>query len=174
MMIRCWIDNMSFKGCMDKGRSRVERLNVLVREMYALSLEHQCIISPGFVPTLENGAAVFLSRPAVQLGDPIAQVTEIAVGMHFWAPGTVAVVGPYVGGTRTLEEERGVLRKEVGFQQVLSADAKVFHPSSLFLGKEQTGRVEGDGASGKFLSTPASTLLVFGRSRQNFNGLSEH
>ena len=113
----------------------MERLNVLVREMYALSLEHQCIISPGFVPTLENGAADFLSRPAVQLGDPIAQVTAIAVDMHFWAPGTVAVVGPYAGGTRTLDEERGVLRKEVGFQQVLSADAKVFHPSSLFLGK---------------------------------------
>ena len=126
LMIRCWIDNMSFKGCMDKGRSSVERLNVLVREMYALSLEHQCIISPGFVPTLENGAADFLSRPAVQLGDPIAQVTAIAVDMHFWAPGTVAVVGPYAGGTRTLDEERGVLRKEVGFQQVLSADAKVF------------------------------------------------
>ena len=64
---------MSFKGCMDKGRSKVERLDVLVREMYALSLEHQCIISPEFVPTLENGAADFLSRPAVQLGDPIAQ-----------------------------------------------------------------------------------------------------
>ena len=31
LMIRCWIDNMSFKGCMDKGRSKVERLNVLVR-----------------------------------------------------------------------------------------------------------------------------------------------
>ena len=146
LMIRCWIDNMSFKGCMDKGRSKVERLNVLVREMYALSLEHQCVISPEFVPTLENGAADFLSRPAVQLGDPIAQVTAIATEMHFWAPGTVAKVGPYAGGTRTLDEERGVLRKEVGFQRVLSAEAKTFHPSSLFLGKEQTGRVEGDGA----------------------------
>ena len=150
LMIRCWIDNMSFKGCMDKGRSSVERLNVLVREMYALSLEHQCIISPGFVPTLENGAADFLSRPAVQLGDPIAQVTAIAVDMHFWTPGTVAVVGPYAGGTRTLDEERGVLRKEVGFQRVLSADAKVFHPSSRFLGKVQSGRVEGDGAHGSW------------------------
>ena len=153
MMIRCWIDNMSFKGCMDKGRSRVERLTVLVREMYALPLEHQCIILPGFVPTLENGAADFLSRPEVRLGDAIAQVTAFAVGMHFWAPGTVAVVGPYAGGTRTLEEERGVLRKEIGFQQVLSADATVSHPSK----EEQTGRVEGDGASGKGLM---SLLLI--------------
>ena len=88
MMIRCWIDNMSFKGCLDKDRSSVERLNVLVRESYALCLEHQCIISPGFVPTLENGAADFLSRPAVRLGDPIAQVTEIAVGLGAWYGGS--------------------------------------------------------------------------------------
>ena len=109
MMVRCWIDNMSFKDCLRKGRSRVERLNVLVKESFALCLEHQCILAPEYVPTLVNKGADFLSRKEVQVGDPVAQLSEIAEEMHFWAPGTVPIAGPYAGGTRTLEEQRGVL-----------------------------------------------------------------
>ena len=86
---------------------------------------------------------IFCRDQRFSWGNPIAQVSAIATEMHFWAPGTVAVVGPYAGGTRTLDEERGILRTEVGFQKILSADAKEFHPSSLFWGKDQTGRVEG-------------------------------
>ena len=103
--------------------------------------------------------------------------------MHFWAPGTVPVVGPYAGSTRTLDEQRGVLRKEVGMQQVLSAeakafqpqvlsaDAKAFHPASLFLGKEQTGRVWREtapsGVSGQF-SCGCSLPFYPGRVRVKF------
>ena len=155
MMVRCWIDNMSFKGCLEKGRSKVERLNVLVKESFALCLDNQCIVAPGYIPTLVNKGADFLSRIEVQSGDPVAQVSVIAEDMNFWAPGTVPMVGPYAGGTRTLEDQRGVLASEPGMKALskaanvrrpLSGDAEVFHPSSLFLGKEQTGRVEGDGA----------------------------
>ena len=160
MMVRCWIDNMAFKDCLRKGRSRVERLNVLVKESFALCLEYQCILAPGYIPTLVNKGADFLSRKEVQMGDPVAQVSVIAEEMNFWASGTVPIVGPYAGGTRTLEEQRGVLATEPGMKvlskaantrQPLSVDAEVFHPSSLFLGKEQTGRVEGDGARRSFM-----------------------
>ena len=167
MMVRCWIDNMSFKGCLEKGRSRVERLNVLVKESFALCLDNQCILAPGYIPTLVNKGADFLSRIEVQVGDPVAQVSAIAEEMNFWAPGTVPIVGPYAGGTRTLEEQRGVLANEPGMKALskaaevgrpLSVDAEVFHPSSLFLGKEQTGRVEGDGARRIFM---VGFLLLF-------------
>ena len=76
MMVRCWIDNMSFKDCLRKGRSRVERLNVLVKESFALCLEHQCILAPEYVPTLVNKGADFLSRKEVQVGDPVAQLSS--------------------------------------------------------------------------------------------------
>ena len=195
MMVRCWIDNMSFKGCLEKGRSRVERLNVLVKESFALCLDNQCILAPGYIPTLVNKGADFLSRIEVQVGDPVAQVSVIAEEMHFWAPGTVPIVGPYAGGTRTLEDQRGVLANEPGMKalskaakvgQPLSVDAEVFHPSSLFLGKEQTGRVEGDGARRVFMvglllcvlpsvgavqrSAPLSSTVPYTRASL-FNGL---
>ena len=195
MMVRCFIDNMSFKGCLAKGRSRVERLNVLVKESFALCLEYQCILAPEYIPTLVNMGADFLSRKEVQMGDPVAQVSVIAEEMNFWAPGTVPIVGPYAGGTRTLEEQRGVLATEPGMKvlskaastrQPLSADAEVFHPSSLFLGKEQTGRVEGDGARRVFIvclfflflpsvgavqrSAPLSSTVPYTRASL-FNGL---
>ena len=195
MMVRCWIDNMSFKDCLRKGRSRVERLNVLVKESFALCLEHQCILAPEYVPTLVNKGADFLSRQEVQVGDPVAQLSVIAEEMLFWAPGTVPIVGPYAGGTRTLEEQRGVLAAEpvmkalskaASVRQPLSAGAEVFHPSSLFLGKEQTGRVEGDGAGrGLFIglcfslltsvcavqrSAPLSSTVTYARASL-YNGL---
>ena len=119
----------------------------------------------------------------------------MAEEMHAWAPGTVPIVGPYAGGTRTLEEQRGVLANEPGMKvlskaantrQPLSVDAEVFHPSSLFLGKEQTGRVEGDGARRGFIicllflflpsvgavqrSAPLSSTVPYTRASL-FNGL---
>jgi hypothetical protein len=195
MMVRCWIDNMAFKDCLRKGRSRVERLNVLVKESFALCLEHQCILAPEYIPTLVNKGADFLSRKEVQMGDPVAQVSVIAEEMNFRAPGTVPIVGPYAGGTRTLEDQRGVLANEPGmkalsraakFKQPLSVDAEVFHPSSLFLGKKQTGRVDGDGARRVFMvcllfsflpslsavqrSAPLSSTVPYTRASL-FNGL---
>ena len=57
-----YIDSSSFQLSFVKGRSRAERLNVILRQLYELSVELDCIFVPIWISTHENIGADALSR----------------------------------------------------------------------------------------------------------------
>jgi hypothetical protein len=56
------IDNTAFCYSLRKGRSKVERLNYILRQLFHLSVEHDCIFEPEWISTHDNIAADALSR----------------------------------------------------------------------------------------------------------------
>ena len=57
-----YIDNSAFQLSFKKGRSRVERLNVVLRELFKLSVKYHCIFEPIWISTHLNIFADALSR----------------------------------------------------------------------------------------------------------------
>ena len=57
-----YIDNSAFQLSFKKGRSRVERLNVVLRELFKLSVKYNCIFEPIWISTHLNIFADALSR----------------------------------------------------------------------------------------------------------------
>ena len=57
-----YIDSSSFQLSFVKGRSRAERLNGILRELYALSVQLDCIFVPIWISTHANVGADALSR----------------------------------------------------------------------------------------------------------------
>ena len=56
------IDNQSFMGSARKGRSKVTRLNVIVKRLFYLQIRYSFIVLPFYIPTDENYLADHLSR----------------------------------------------------------------------------------------------------------------
>ena len=57
-----FIDNSAFQLSFKKGRSKVERLNTLLRELFKLSVKHHCVFEPIWISTHLNIFADALSR----------------------------------------------------------------------------------------------------------------
>lgn len=57
-----FIDNSAFQLSFVKGRSRSEELNTILRELFALSVEFECIFEPHWISTHLNIQADALSR----------------------------------------------------------------------------------------------------------------
>ena len=56
------IDNSAFQLSFKKGRSKVERLNRILRQLYTLSVKYDCIFYPQWISTHDNIGADALSR----------------------------------------------------------------------------------------------------------------
>ena len=102
------IDNQAFLGSLQKGRSAVERLNVLVREAFAQCLRFQCILQPSWISSEDNLLADLLSRL-----DGYRLFVEEAYRTGFWSPDVVPQPHPANGEVRTLPENRGLLAEGV-------------------------------------------------------------
>ena len=95
------VDNMAFQRSAAKGRSAVDRLNDLVRELFALMVEHHFILDFFWLSSEDNLLADDLSRDKEQAFLEHARTTG------FWSPDVVAERLPGTGDRRTLPEKRG-------------------------------------------------------------------
>ena len=96
------VDNMAFQKSAAKGRSKVERLNSLVRELFALMLQYQCVLLFYWLSSEDNLLADDLSR------DREVSFLQHAVETHFWKTSTTPVRHDEAGKTRTLPRNRGM------------------------------------------------------------------
>ena len=96
-------DNMSFERSAAKGRSRADRLNVLLREIFALMLHYGCVLQFYWLSSEDNLLADHLSRGREQ------EALEAAVELGFWSAEVTQQPDPDLGETRRLPERRGVL-----------------------------------------------------------------
>ena len=65
-VVPIWIDNTSFCYSFEKGRSKAERLNILLRKLFLLSVKHECVFEPHWLASADNVAADALSRGDMQ------------------------------------------------------------------------------------------------------------
>ena len=61
-IVPLYIDNSAFQLSLKKGISKVERLNVLLRELFVLSVKYHCVFEPIWISTHSNIFADALSR----------------------------------------------------------------------------------------------------------------
>ena len=61
-IVPLYIDNSAFQLSLKKGISKVERLNVLLRELFVLSVKYHCVFEPIWISTHSNVFADALSR----------------------------------------------------------------------------------------------------------------
>ena len=135
-MGECWrqkivpvrIDNQAFLGSLQKGRSKVERLNVLVREAFANCLRFQCILQPTWISSKDNWLADLLSR----LEGYLLFVAE-AYRTGFWSPDVVPQPHPTNGTVRVLPENRGLLAE--GFDAAADAHRPCVEDPGIQFGK---------------------------------------
>ena len=117
------IDSMAFEKSGEAGRSRVDRLNDLVRELFFLQLYYCFIFYYQWIGTKENFLADALSRNNEKW------FLEAVYASGFWSATTVSVRHGNAGTTRTLPERRGVeppeLRRAGGVRRGLGAIPKL-------------------------------------------------
>ena len=83
--VRVWIDNSAFCYSLAKGRSKVERLTNIIRQLYQLSAEYNCILVPSWIATEENIGADALSRNDESLGKEwLASISPASVSIRRW------------------------------------------------------------------------------------------
>ena len=95
------VDNSAFQRSAHKGRSKVDRLNVLVRELFALMLRFECVIDFYWLSSADNLLADDLSRD--KEGEFLQHVSESG----FLEEGAKLVRHEQAGMTRTLPKDRG-------------------------------------------------------------------
>ena len=61
-MVPFGLDNMAFQRSAAKGRSRAPRLNDLLRGLFVLQIQHDCVLSTFWLSSEENELADDLSR----------------------------------------------------------------------------------------------------------------
>ena len=62
MRVPIYIDNSSFQLSLKKGWSKAERLTEIIKHLYKLSVEYNCVIVPIWISTKDNIGADALSR----------------------------------------------------------------------------------------------------------------
>ena len=98
------IDNMAFQKSAAKGRSKVERLNALVRELFALMIQFHCILMFFWLSSEDNLLADDLSR------DKESAFLKHAFEAGFWKEKTTPVRHEDAGKIRTLPVDRGEIK----------------------------------------------------------------
>lgn len=109
----CWhrccvpfgIDNSTFQSAARRGRSGVERLNGLVKELFALQVQHTCVLDPFWLSSEDNVLADHLSR------DREDECLVAAFATGFWLPDVCPQRHADAGTVRRLPERRGLLKK---------------------------------------------------------------
>ena len=101
--VTIWIDNSAFQASGAAGRSKVERLNWLLRRLLILQAEYDFILLYRWIPTDENFLADHLSRGRVD--DFLAEVHssgQLAPGAYLQAIGSpgAMVMMPRMGGAQ--------------------------------------------------------------------------
>lgn len=77
-----FIDNTSFQLSFVKGRSRVERLNTILRRLYLISVKYDCVFVPYWISTHDNVGADALSRSNFGEFDAWARVSFPGVSFY--------------------------------------------------------------------------------------------
>ena len=95
------VDNMAFQKSAAKGKSKVDRLNSLVKELFSLMLQFQCILDFYWLSSEDNLLADDLSR------DREDAFLNHAVDTQFWKEGIVPIRHDEAGKTRMLPVNRG-------------------------------------------------------------------
>ena len=67
MRVPIYIDNSSFQRSFAKGWSRARRLTRIIRDLFLLSAQHDCVLVPIWLPTGANVGADALSRGAMDV-----------------------------------------------------------------------------------------------------------
>ena len=84
--VRVWIDNSAFCFSLLKGRSKVERLTNIIRQLYQFSAEYNCIFVPTWISTHDNIGADALSRNDESLGKEwLAAISPASVSVRRWS-----------------------------------------------------------------------------------------
>ena len=78
------IDNSAFQLSFKKGRSKVERLNVLLRSLHLLAAQFDCIFVPVWISTHDNVGADALSRSRFDEFDAWFAAACPGVRSHRW------------------------------------------------------------------------------------------
>ena len=94
---------MAFQKSAAKGRSKVERLNSLVRELFALMLLYQCVLEFFWLSSEDNLLADDLSRNRENA------FLQHAFDTQFWEQDTTPVRHEGAGQKRTLPQNRGTV-----------------------------------------------------------------
>ena len=103
-MVQFFIDNAAFMQSGAKGRSRANRLNDLLRELFGLMIKFGFVIMWTWIATDDNVNADHLSRGRV------AEFFRTVYETGVWTEATVPEPMPDVGRTRTLPEGRAAWR----------------------------------------------------------------
>ena len=98
LFIPAALDNMAFELSLEAGRSRVDRLNDILRGSFVLQLQYNCIVGPYWLGTLENVHADDLSR------NREAHFLSIAYDFVHWNGGRLLQRHPEAGRTLTLAD----------------------------------------------------------------------
>ena len=61
-VVPIYCDNSAFERSLYKGRSKASRLNIILRQLFTLSVKYDCIFEPHWISTHDNVAADALSR----------------------------------------------------------------------------------------------------------------
>ena len=61
-IVPIFIDNSAFCGSLRKGRSKAPRLNLILEQLFRLSVQYDCVFEPHWISTHDNIAADALSR----------------------------------------------------------------------------------------------------------------
>ena len=101
------VDNMAFQRSAAKGRSRVDRLNDLVRELFALMVQYHFVLDFFWLSSEDNLLADDLSR------DKEEAFLQHARATGFWSEDTVPERMPGTGEKRTLPDTRGAVSAPV-------------------------------------------------------------
>ena len=106
-MVPMGVDNSAFEQAAKKGRSRAERLNDLIKELFYWQLHFNVVFDFFWLSTVDNKEADHLSR------DRFAEFMATVRDTGFWSSETVPDPGPYNGSVRTLPSSRGVVHSEL-------------------------------------------------------------
>ena len=147
MMIPFGIDNQAFERSAEKGRSRPERLNTILKSLFALQVRHVFILQPFWISTHDNYLADDLSR------DREGQFLERVAHAGLLQPGVQLQRHPEAG--RTVNFSEGPLDAMAALRQTTK------HYSSNYTG-DGPNRGPGVGGDAQLLSisyTPASVFV---------------
>jgi len=105
-VVSLYCDNKSFQASAAKGRSKAERLNSLVQELFLLMIKYDFILHVIWISTHDNVNADALSR----VDGEEKFLREVYKPEHAcWSPDTVPIRLDGAGRKRTLPEKRGVI-----------------------------------------------------------------
>ena len=151
------VDNMAFEASAAKGRSRVARLNELVRELFALQVQFGFVFDFFWLSSEDNLLADHLSRDR-----ELQFLTDVFV-TGFFEKSVVPLRSHDAGRVRVLPEKRGELHvasfrtaasaplsSVSEFSRIEGCSSSDLRPSTLAelqLGPEAAGSPDGDAAS---------------------------